>query len=354
MPQTENTLSLIAVGSTVKAKINGDLFDVVYDGWWSAYNMPRVIHTYPDPRNPALTKTSKIARKLWNADGTPLDTTLLEGAPDASVSTTPSPESIVQGAAGVGLVAAAPAAALAVAPHDVELYFTVDERFEFIERMVLLIARGKATSLIITGSGGLGKTHTVFSTLAENDLVEDEDYIVVRGFSTARAVFNALKENKDKIIVFDDCDSVLDDKVSVNLLKGALDTTKKRTVSWLTADDSDRAFDFEGHIIFVSNKELCDIPQPLLSRALFVDVTMTPDEKIQRLRTIIRNVRPDIDMEYKTEILDLMESLKTRIQDLNIRTFIKAVDLRTGETNDPNWKKMATYVMLTQTAKKRR
>ena len=43
--------------------------------------------------------------------------------------------------------------------------FSVKERFEFIKEFTKLTAHGVIPSMIVTGSGGLGKSHTVLNTL---------------------------------------------------------------------------------------------------------------------------------------------------------------------------------------------
>jgi hypothetical protein len=101
-------------------------------------------------------------------------------------------------------------------------------------------------------------------------------------------------------------------------------------------------------VIFISNKPLRKIPQAMLSRALFVDVSMTPTEKIERLRAIVPNIEPETDLELKLEILDLMDTMKDRIDDLNVRTFLKVLECRAANTTG-DWKRLAMYLMLTST-----
>ena len=43
--------------------------------------------------------------------------------------------------------------------------FSVTERFEFISQFVNLVGSSKLNSFILTGSGGLGKTHAVIEGL---------------------------------------------------------------------------------------------------------------------------------------------------------------------------------------------
>ena len=81
--------------------------------------------------------------------------------------------------------------------------------------------------------------------------------MVVKGYATPKALYGTLWEHRDKTIIFDDCDSVLKDAVSLNLLKGALDSYDKRTISWLQKgfieDNLPNSFEFQGNIIFISN-----------------------------------------------------------------------------------------------------
>lgn len=115
-----------------------------------------------------------------------------------------------------------------------ESRYDVDRRFEFITRIVNMVITGESKSVIISGSGGLGKTYSVMECLNaaeltnvddfeenigadELDLGEEKmgDYVVVKGFSTPKALYRLLWNNKDRIIVFDDCDSVWDNPTSL-------------------------------------------------------------------------------------------------------------------------------------------
>ncbi|WP_248807925.1 hypothetical protein, partial [Klebsiella pneumoniae] len=43
--------------------------------------------------------------------------------------------------------------------------FGINKRFEFVEQMVGMVSKKTIASAIITGQGGLGKTHTVLKAL---------------------------------------------------------------------------------------------------------------------------------------------------------------------------------------------
>ena len=94
--------------------------------------------------------------------------------------------------------------------------FDINQRFNFLLDLTSMVALGATPSLIVTGEGGLGKTHTVTETIKDNELSESE-WVTFKGYSTPRGLYNTLFDHNGKLILFDDCDSVLEDKVSVNI-----------------------------------------------------------------------------------------------------------------------------------------
>jgi len=137
------------------------------------------------------------------------------------------------------------------------MIFDINQKFNFLKNLTQMVINGITPSIVIVGSGGLGKTHTVKSTITESN-IDENDYTFIKGYSTARGLYNALYDNNGKIIIFDDCDSVLDDRVAVNILKSALDSYDSREISWLAkmakSDEYPNKFEFTGRIIFISNK----------------------------------------------------------------------------------------------------
>lgn len=233
--------------------------------------------------------------------------------------------------------------------------FTIGQRFSFIETLVDMVVSGSSKSVIITGSGGLGKTYTVMERLKKAGLgdvddedVEDGDYQIIKGFTTPKSLYRLLYNNRDRIVIFDDCDSVWDNVVAVSLLKAALDSYETRRISWMTEirnddDDLPQSFLFTGKVIFVSNLQLNQLDQAVLSRCLYVDVSMTAAEKIERIRAISPNIRKDLGRPMHDDALALLEKFKDQIGDLNIRTYLQVLDIRAGDKTD--WKDIAEYVV---------
>lgn len=223
--------------------------------------------------------------------------------------------------------------------------FSINERFNFLNDLTKMVIYDVTPSLIIVGEGGLGKTHSVSQSIDITGL-QDHEFVFFKGYSTARGLYNTLYDNNDKLIIFDDCDSVLEDKVAVNILKSALDSYETRTISWMARmnknDEYPQQFDFTGRIIFISNKSKSSIDGAILSRSLTVDLTMTPDEKIERMTTILPNILPEYSDEVKTEALNFLNENKEG-SNINMRTLIMVIKM--ASSNPDTWKSMASYML---------
>ena len=226
--------------------------------------------------------------------------------------------------------------------------FDINDKFRFLENMVGMVVKKTAVSMIITGEGGLGKTFTVMKQIKKRDLVEEFDYTVIKGYSTAKGLYRTMYENSDKLIIFDDCDEVLKDPTAKNLLKGALDSYDERKISWITNKelaDCPSEFEFTGRIIFISNLPPERIEQAILSRSMSIDLSMTAEVKIERMQNILDKIMPNVDIDIKQECLDLLNKNKQYCQDLNFRTLMKIISMRTDEDNSEDWENMAIYAM---------
>jgi hypothetical protein len=164
-------------------------------------------------------------------------------------------------------------------------------------------------------------------------------------------------------VVFDDCDSILLDDVSLNLLKGALDSGKKRKISWLSESSTLRregipdSFEFKGSVIFITNlkfdgmksQKLRDHLDALQSRCHYLDLTLdTMRDKILRIKQIAADgeLFADYDFEQcaQDEILEFMDVNKNKLREMSLRMAIKIADLR--KSFPLRWKLMATTTCM--------
>jgi hypothetical protein len=240
--------------------------------------------------------------------------------------------------------------------------YGINERFGFVEKLVTMVATGVQPSAVITGEGGLGKTYTVTKTLENHGYKDISDladfqvgsvvntrkcFTMVKGFSTAKGLYRTLFENNKSIIVFDDCDAVLKDPVALNLLKGALDSYGKRIISWnadMRDDDLPRSFNFEGRVIFISNMDQDKIDQAIRSRSMMIDLSMTLDQKIDRMEYIANSAEflPEYDATAKKDALALIREVGADAKEISLRTLISVTKIR---ASNKEWKDLATYML---------
>lgn len=238
-----------------------------------------------------------------------------------------------------------------------DIRWDINQRFQFVQDLVTMVARRQAVSLIVTGPGGLGKTHTVKSTLdrlgfrdvsgIEADSPE-RSFKMIKGYSTAKGLYRELFQNRDSIIVFDDCDSVLKDPVALNLLKGALDSYDRRIISWmadLRDEDLPRSFLFNGRVIFISNIRREELDLALKTRAYVVDLAMTLEQKIQRMSVMAEaeDFMPGFSIQHKRDALELIKSAGNSVTDVSLRSLQAVTRIRASAGRD--WRQLAEYAV---------
>lgn len=224
--------------------------------------------------------------------------------------------------------------------------FEINKRFGFLGDLAKMVIMGVSPSLLVLGEGGLGKSYSIKNALVDCGM-EEHEYVFFKGYSTARGLYNSLYDNNGKVIVFDDCDSVLEDKVAINILKSALDSYDEREITWMSkmnkSDEYPNKFKFNGRIIFISNKKKSSLDQAVLSRSLVVDLSMSADDKIERMRHILAAILPEYSIGVKEQALDFLEEVKNKAE-LNIRTLIMVSKI--VDSYPTNWKDMASYMVL--------
>ena len=253
---------------------------------------------------------------------------------------------------------------------DEEVIARIRERFEILDEMTKAAVAGDVRAMIVSGPPGVGKSYGVekiveaaclFDKLSGKRLRAE----VVKGSATALGLYTTLYKYSDKncVLVFDDCDSILLDDVALNLLKGALDSGKKRKISWLADSNVLRregipdSFNFNGTVIFITNlkfdkmksQKLRDHLDALQSRCHYLDLTLdTMRDKILRIKQIADDGQLfeeyEFDQETQDEIIDFMTHNATRFREMSLRMAIKIADLR--KSFPLKWKAMAEVTCM--------
>ena len=254
---------------------------------------------------------------------------------------------------------------VAVIENDEQAMDRIRERFEILHEMTKACVSGDIRAMIVSGPPGVGKSFgveqeidkaTLFDKLANKRLRAE----VVKGSATPIGLYQTLYKYSDSncVIVFDDCDSILLDDVSLNLLKGALDSGKKRKISWLSESSTLRregipdSFEFKGSVIFITNlkfdgmksQKLRDHLDALQSRCHYLDLTLnTMRDKLLRIKQIAADGVLFADYEFEPcvqdELIEFMNTNKDRLREVSLRMAIKIADLR--KMSVLNWKRLA-------------
>ena len=247
---------------------------------------------------------------------------------------------------------------------DEEIIERIQSRFDILEDMTAASISGDVRAMIVTGPPGVGKSYGVEHQLDKASLFDTlggrlKRFEVVKGAMTPLGLYCQLYKYSDKgsVLVFDDCDSILLDDLSLNILKAALDSGKRRRISWnadsykLRNEGVPDTFDFKGSVIFITNikfenvqsKRLKDHLDALQSRCHYLDLTLdTMREKILRIKQIFRKgdlfQSYDFTAETGDEIIEFMGTNKHRLREVSLRMALKIADLT--KVNQ-NWKLLA-------------
>jgi len=251
---------------------------------------------------------------------------------------------------------------------DEETIERLRERFDMLEDMTRATKKGDVRAMIVSGPPGVGKSFGVEKVLGKHDLIatlgeRPPKYEVVKGAMSAIGLYCKLYKfaDKDNVIVFDDCDSIFADELSLNILKAALDSKKTRRIHWNTDSFKLRnegvpdSFEFKGSAIFITNlkfdKAKGKVREHLMaleSRCHYVDLTIdTEREKMLRIKQITAAGMPD---EYKfdeatiEEIVDFVDINKKRLRELSLRTVLKVADL--AKAFPTKWEAMAENTVM--------
>jgi DNA polymerase III delta prime subunit len=234
---------------------------------------------------------------------------------------------------------------------------TPDEIFKNLEILVKMVGRNIQPSLVVSGLSGMGKTFVIKETLKSmpktnnrsGHFEESVDYVHIKGKATTAGIYAMLYEYSDKIIVLDDCDSIHKDPDAINMLKGALDSYDKRTLSYISSkpikgldgESIPSQFEFTGQIIFITNYPQSKIDPALRSRSFVADISMNQEQLFSRLDSLIEVIEPRLPMKAKRQSLELMKELAGEYKgiEINMRSFIKVA--RIAALQIPNLKEMA-------------
>ncbi len=236
---------------------------------------------------------------------------------------------------------------------DASILERLNERFDILTEMTKAVKAGDVRAMIVSGPPGVGKSHNVEAVLQKDGLFDTlgerkPKYEVVKGAMSSIGLYSKLYEFSDAkhVLVFDDCDDILQDELSLNILKGALDSSNRRFISWntdsriLRSEGIPDRFEFKGAAIFITNikfehvrsKKLRSHLDALESRCHYMDLEMdTQREKMLWINNIVQRGmldRYEFEPVVVQEVLDFISKNKDKLRELSLRMVLKISDLR--------------------------
>ena len=250
-----------------------------------------------------------------------------------------------------------------------EIEAKLKDRFEALEVMAEATGKGINRSLIVSGPAGLGKSYTVEAKLEELESM-GHSVTYIKGYVRPLALYKLLYETRHakSVLVFDDSDSVFYDDVSMNLLKGACDSTDRRVLHWLSksiekeedeeGESIPEKFEFEGSIIFITNydfdamiasgNKLAPHFAALVSRSHYLDLAMkTKMDYIVRIKQVVRGgmlQSRGFNAAEETMILEFIVNNMERLRELSLRMVVKISGLY--KMDKKNWQKLASQTCM--------
>ena len=250
---------------------------------------------------------------------------------------------------------------------DAEIVERIRERFDMLKDMTKAVKKGTVRAMIVSGPPGVGKSHGVEEVLDRYALMESmgagKQHEVIKGATSALGLYCKLYKmaDKGKVVVFDDCDSIFADELSLNILKAALDSKKNRTIHWNTDSFKLRnegvpdSFKFEASAIFITNLKFDKVKgklrehlEALESRCHYMDLTIDSDkDKMLRIKQVTEDGMLDVyklSDEVKEEIMDFIDINKGQLRELSLRTVLKVADLAVAFPD--KWEAMAENTVM--------
>ena len=194
-----------------------------------------------------------------------------------------------------------------------------DYYYDLIENLKLL-TKSDIHALFLVGGHGFGKTTQVEKTLRDEKI----DYVKISGTTTPLQMFHLIAKHSDKVILFDDCDKLFENRTAVSILKGITwSTTHTRSAQYHTTSALLKVpplVKFTGKIVVCANK----LPRgehidALIDRGIYIPIELTYADKLDIMRKLAKE---DKDKNY---IVDYIRDNSNEATFLSLRIFHKCL-----------------------------
>ncbi len=248
----------------------------------------------------------------------------------------------------------------------------ISERFSAMNTLTSGVLSGAIRSVIISGAPGVGKSYELINKLDIAEQAGKVDYVRVSGAISGIGLYKTLYNyrNKNCVVVLDDVDRIFADEDALNVLKAALDTNKKRTITWMTEtralkdDDIPTSFEFAGAVVFITNmhfdkmiaggSKIAPHINALMSRSIYLDLGIHTNREIMiRIEQVISNgdifEKDDLCLtkSQKTDIIQWVRDNHHHMRSLSLREVLHLGSMVVADSK--NWKQLAAITQLRRT-----
>lgn len=185
----------------------------------------------------------------------------------------------------------------------------LEEKQGLLSHHVKLVARKISHGLFVAGPGGLGKSRTISTTLAEEGVCP----VLVNSHITPLSLFQTLFTNRvDACIWLDDCDSIYQNMAILGILRSALwGQAEGRIVTYTSTQlaNMPNRFTFEGQIIFCANTfpKRNEAFRAVLSRVDVFELSATNDEVLELMRMMAAKGYGRLSPKRCMEVVEFIE-----------------------------------------------
>lgn len=193
--------------------------------------------------------------------------------------------------------------------------------YKELEEWITLFREKKINILILISKSGLGKSELI------RDVMGNDEYLYVNSHITPFSLYKQSYENKDKPIIIDDINEILDNKEMLSIIKQLSETKAVKKMQWnsIKTEDNEIPQNFytTSNILLIGNKikKLSSI----LNRGVYLFFEPTKEEVINKIKSITGD-------NLNNDILKEVEQLDNP----TLRHYFKALDIYSKE-ND-KWK----------------
>lgn len=224
--------------------------------------------------------------------------------------------------------------------------------FAMANDLVIAAAEGVVRGLVISGPPGCGKSYGVNETLERINMQRklsglEPNFEMISGISSAIRLYQTLYNNRHKhnVVLFNDCDCILEDMPSLSVLKPSLDSGKNRVVSWNTEStileraEVPDSFSFDGSVIFLTNVNFEHVRAgkikehlaAIMSRCHYLDLEISNQrDQLLRVKQVVGDGMLD-EYRFKNkeeeQILDYIFDNADQLREISLRMVVKMAEL---------------------------